>query len=110
MNNEPHYELCSINRAAAQRLCFCYIDSTMPLLSKSEISGYAAWFVSYLAGNPEDRFYRNTAQITVCPFQFYSVAGETFCIHDISGPSQRQELQLWRRGEHIFRRRDKVCI
>ena len=26
------------NREADQRLCFCYIDSTIPLLSKSEIS------------------------------------------------------------------------
>ena len=27
------------NREADQRLCFRYIDSTIPLLSKSEISG-----------------------------------------------------------------------
>ena len=26
------------NCAADQRLCFCYIDTTIPLLSKSEIS------------------------------------------------------------------------
>ena len=26
------------NREADQRLCFCYIDSTIPLLSKSDIS------------------------------------------------------------------------
>ena len=26
------------NREADQRLCFCYIDSTVPLLPKSEIS------------------------------------------------------------------------
>ena len=25
------------NREADQRLCFCYMDSTIPLLSKSEI-------------------------------------------------------------------------
>ena len=28
------------NREADQRLCFCYIDSTIPLLSKSEISSH----------------------------------------------------------------------
>ena len=28
------------NREADQRLCFCYIDSMIPLLSKSEISSF----------------------------------------------------------------------
>ena len=28
------------NREADQRLCFCYIDSTIPVLSKSEISRF----------------------------------------------------------------------
>ena len=28
------------NREADQRLCFCYTDSTIPLLPKSEISSF----------------------------------------------------------------------
>ena len=57
------------NRQADQRLCFRYTDSTVPLLSKSEISslfcgGCTARFLSDLVGNPEDRFSHNEAQIT----------------------------------------------
>ena len=51
-----------ISSAADQRLCFRYIDSTIPLL-KSEICkpiaifrGSTAKFVSDLARNPVDRF------------------------------------------------------
>ena len=60
------------NREADQRLCFRYIDSTMPLLSKSEIlkflvnfCGSTARFVSALVGNPEDRFSHNEAHIII---------------------------------------------
>ena len=59
-----------INCADDQRLCFRYTDSTIPLLHKSEIfesiaifCGCAAWFVSDLVGNTEDRFSHNEAQI-----------------------------------------------
>ena len=54
------------NREADQRLCFRYKDSTIPLLSKSEISsfcGCTAWFVSDLVKNPEDRFSHNEAHM-----------------------------------------------
>ena len=58
------------NREADQRLCFRYTDSTIPLLPKSEILGplaifygCAAWFVSDLVGNPEDRFSHVEAQL-----------------------------------------------
>ena len=59
------------NREADQRLCFRYTDSTTPLLPKSEISikplailcGCTARFVSYLVGNPEDRFSHNEAHM-----------------------------------------------
>ena len=55
---------------ADQRLCFRYINSTMALLSKSEISSLAifcactALFVSDLVGNPVDRFSRDTARLS----------------------------------------------
>ena len=46
------------NREADQRLCFSYLDSTIPLLLKFEISGFfslfcacTGWFVSDLFGN-----------------------------------------------------------
>ena len=60
------------NREADQRLCFRYTDSTIPLLSKSEISSAhyncdcTAGFVSDQVRNPEDRFSQNEAQL---PFE-----------------------------------------
>ena len=58
------------NREADQHLCFRYMDSTIPLLSKSKnlktlaiFCGCTARFVSDLVGNPEDRFYHNEAQM-----------------------------------------------
>ena len=58
------------NREAGRRLCFRYIDRTIPLLSKSKnfeplaiFCGFAAPFVSDLVKNPEDRFSRNEAHI-----------------------------------------------
>ena len=60
------------NREADQRLCFRYIDSTIPLLSIYEIldfkslaivCGCTAWFVWGLVGNPEDRFSHNEAHL-----------------------------------------------
>ena len=54
--NKGADQLCS-NREA----CFHYIDSTMPLLPKSEIISLIARFVSNLVGNPEDRFSRDAA-------------------------------------------------
>ena len=52
-------------READQRLCFRYIDSTIPLLSKplAILCGCRAWFVWDLVGNPEDRFSHNEAQL-----------------------------------------------
>ena len=52
------------DREADQRLCFRYMDSTIPLLSKSEIfCGCTARFVSDLVRNPEDRFSHNEANM-----------------------------------------------
>ena len=57
------------HREADQRLCFCYMDSTIPLLPKSNfqvsrlLCGCTARFVLDLVGNPEDRFSHNEAQI-----------------------------------------------
>ena len=50
------------NRAADQRLCFCYIDTVFPLLPKSEISASSdlLWLYSpVLAENlfPHDMFF-----------------------------------------------------
>ena len=67
--NEDADQLCG-NRTADQRLCFRYIDSTIPLLSKIKIfqplsifCGCRAGFVSDLVGNPEDRFSRVATHI-----------------------------------------------
>ena len=58
------------NREADQRLCFRYMDSTILLLFKSEISSppaifccCTARFVWDLVGNTEDRFSHNEAHI-----------------------------------------------
>ena len=54
------------NHAADQHACFRYVDSTIPLLPKSEISSLCpfcvavwSWFMSDLVGNPENRFSPN---------------------------------------------------
>ena len=69
------------NREADQRLCFRYINSTIPFLSKSEIfkplaifCGCAARFVSDLVGNPEDRFSHNEAHIIVAKCYVFKCA------------------------------------
>ena len=58
------------NREADQRVCFRYMESTIPLLPKSEIfkplaifCGCTGRFVSDLVGNPEDWFSQNEAHI-----------------------------------------------
>ena len=56
------------NRKADQRVCFSYMDSTIPLLPISEIQasslfGCTARFVSDLVGNPKDQFSHNEAQL-----------------------------------------------
>ena len=56
------------NREADQRLCFRYIDSTIPLFPQicnfkplAIFIACTAWFVWDLVGNPEDRFSHNEA-------------------------------------------------
>ena len=53
------------NGTADQRLCFRYIDSAIPLLSKPLFifSECTVRTVSDLVGNPEDRFSHNEAHI-----------------------------------------------
>ena len=60
------------NREADQRLCFRYIDSTIPILPKilnfkplAILCGCTARFVWDLVGNPEDRFSHNEAQFMI---------------------------------------------
>ena len=63
------------DREADQRLCFRYIDSTIPLLSKirnlkllATLCGCTARFVWDLVGNPEYRFSHNEANISANVF------------------------------------------
>ena len=58
------------NRAANQRLCFRYIDSTIPLLPKSEISSLLPSSVALQSclcrtSNPEDALSHDMAQISL---------------------------------------------
>ena len=55
--NKDTYKLHGYH-AADQRLCLCYIDSTIPLLSKSSshLLQLTARFVCDLVRNTEDRF------------------------------------------------------
>ena len=59
--NKDADQLCG-NREADQRLCFRYIDSTIPLFI---FCGCTARFVSDLVTNPEDRFSQNEAPIGI---------------------------------------------
>ena len=49
---KPTFCICE----ADQRLYFLYMEITIPLLPKPEISSCTAGFVSDLVGNPKDRF------------------------------------------------------
>ena len=60
------------NCIADQRLCFPYIDSSIPLFLNPKspafvaiFCGCTAWFVSDLIGNPEDRFSRVVAHMVL---------------------------------------------
>ena len=68
--NKVADQLCG-NRTADQHLCFHYIDSTIPLLPKSEIfeplaifHGCAVQSVLDQVGNPKDRFPGDVAHIS----------------------------------------------
>ena len=67
--NKGADQLCG-DREADQRLCYRYIDSTMPCTfyirnfkPLAIFCGYTAEFVSDLVGNPEERFSDYEAQI-----------------------------------------------
>ena len=60
-------QISCLCRAAYQRLCFSYIDSIIPPNLKLQVSSHlllcTAWFASDLIGNPENRFFLDTAHI-----------------------------------------------
>ena len=69
---KPTFCVCENKDADQLRgsLCFCYIDSTIPLVPKYEISSpchlvwlYSLVCVTDLVGNPENRFSHNEAQL-----------------------------------------------
>ena len=56
------------NQAAKQHLCFCYTNSTIPLLPKSQFSSLSPSSVVVqpglcLVGHPEDRFSRDKSHV-----------------------------------------------
>ena len=73
---KPAFSICENKGATDQRLCFSYIDSTIPLLPKSKISSVypSSLSVLDLVGNPNDRFSCDAAQIVlrffICEFQY----------------------------------------
>ena len=77
------------NREADQRLCFRYIDNTIPLLLKYEnfkslaiFCGCAALFVLDLVGTPEDRFSHNEAHIISLVFVRNFKCLASFCSNE----------------------------
>ena len=76
-------------RAAHQHLCFRNMDSTIPLLSTSEILNLwrrlaifcdcTARFVSDLIGNPEDRFSHDGAHMLDRSHSQRPVCNENLC-------------------------------
>ena len=72
------------NREADLRLCFCYIDSTIPLLPEIQNSKSLAIFCDCtarfgwdLVGNPEDRFSLDEAHIMV-----FRLISQNLPLHD----------------------------
>ena len=70
--NKGADQLCGNRRADHQRLCFRYIDSAIPLLSKLEaiFLGCTTRFVSDMVGNPKYRFSHGAAQM-ICYLSIY---------------------------------------
>ena len=68
--NKGAGQLCS-NCTADLHLCFCYMDSTIPLLSKSKnfklltFCSCTSRFVSGLVRNPEDGFSHGLTRISL---------------------------------------------
>ena len=63
--NKGADQLCG-NRAADHRPCFCYIVQSLYILYpkfQAILCGCAAWFVSDLVGNPENRFSHDAAHV-----------------------------------------------
>ena len=76
------------NRASDQRLCFRYIDITIPQLSKirnsmplSLLCGHTVRFLSDLFGNPEDRFSHDAAKIQITEGQSRAVVRNYCCLN-----------------------------
>ena len=99
-------QLCG-NCTTNQRLCFRYTDSTIPLLSKCEISfkplasfcDCTARFVSDLVGNPEDRFSHNEAHIFSAKFLHpYCAASNESWLNWNIGRRRSSEVRIF----HIF--------
>ena len=101
---KPAFRICENKDAdqlrshstADQRLCFRYIDTTIPLLSKSEISnfcGCTAWFVSDLVQNPEDRFSHNEAQLKYAEI-INRLGLERFCNRVMPKKTMLSKLQI----------------
>ena len=89
------------NCEADQRLCFGYMDSTIPLLLTTEISmcNCTGRFVSDLVGNPEDRFSRVTAHF-VWLFQILP-AMPLLSVQTNSVPHYHYVYQLPRKTTHL---------
>ena len=77
VTGKPTFCICK-NKDADQRLCFCYITSTFPVLLKSKIfMGCAAWFVLDLVGNQKDAHIAAYLKILVLgnPLVVYKLLG-----------------------------------
>ena len=65
--NKTADKLCS-NRTTDQRLCFSYMDRTIPVLPKAEISSHLPWLHSLVCVvpglKPRSQFSQNEAHIT----------------------------------------------
>ena len=88
--NKDTDQLCG-NRQADQRLCFRYIDSTIPLLLKSEkfkppsiFCRCTAWFVSDQVGNQNVGFL-TTRLISICnKHSSYQFVVQVFINNEVS--------------------------
>ena len=74
------------NRAADQRLCFCYIDTVFPLLPKSEISASSdlLWLYSQVCDTTENRFWQKICFLMACFFFFFLYSNYFFVLLEIN--------------------------
>ena len=97
------------NREADQRFCFCYMDSTVPLLSKSRFQASSHHLFSYslvcvrAVRKPHCRFSHEKAQLSILfYFQIYNNGPGTVQSADLTIKWPYEVASKYTHGKHLL--------